>query len=259
MADIDYWFKTYSTRISDYETKVGEVSTAVVLADEEAKCAAAASKVEQAKRSLDLQLRTIRDEDVKDGWADHIRAADERFASAQRSLVQKREQAELFGRANGDVAGVAGAAGYRGPTNDQYLDMTAKVHDDIDASLQNTLNVVNDTEDLAHATAEQLAKQREQIVDVHQNVLKIEDALKRSDALLRTFGKRMATDKMIQLFFMLNAVAVVGIVVYCVMQDQGVGAADDGGQPADDAIPGGFDDTVASGSDGAVVRRFLRW
>lgn len=29
-------------------------------------------------------------------------------------------------------------------------------------------------------------------------MVNIEDALKRSDALLRTFGKRMATDKMIQ-------------------------------------------------------------
>jgi SNARE protein len=237
---------------------VDEVSAAVSLADQDFACSAAAAKVETAKRSLDLQLRTIRDDDAKDGWAAHISAADERFAAAKRSHSLKKEQAELFGRtaaAHGSSAGAA-AAGYRGPTNDEYLDRTDAVHDDIDASLQATLQVVNDTEDLAAATAEQLAKQRDQIVDVHQSVLSIEDALKRSDALLRTFGKRMATDKMIQLFFMLNAVGVVGLIVYMVLQDQGVGASDDGGQAADDATPGADDATATDVS--AAVRHFMR-
>lgn len=254
MADIDYWFKTYSTRISDYETKVDEVSATVALADQEFACTAAAAKAETAKRSLDLQLRTIRDDDARDGWAAHVSAADERFAAAQRSLSLKKEQAELFGRAaaNGSLASVAGAAaGYQGPTNDQYLDLTDQVHDNIDASLASTLQVVNDTEDLALATAAQLAKQREQLADVHQSVLSIEEALKRSDALLRTFGKRMATDKMIQLFFMLNALGAVGLVVYMVLQDQGMESP----AVADDATPGADDAVVAA----TAVRHFLRW
>lgn len=227
-------------------------------------CTAAAAKVETAKRSLDLQLRTVRDDDAKDGWASHISAADERFAAAKRSLALKKEQAELFGKAAADGGAGGNTPGYKGPTNDQYLDLTDKVHDDIDASLANTLQVVNDTEDLATATAEQLAKQREQITDVHQSVLSIEEALKRSDALLRTFGKRMATDKMIQLFFMLNVVGAVGLIVYMVLQDQGIGSSDDGGQAADDAVPGADDTVSASTTDdgtaaAAVARHFLRW
>lgn len=241
-----------------------EVSATAPRDEQESACTAAAAKVETAKRSLDLQLRTIRDDDAKDSWATHINAADERFAAAKRSLALKKEQAELFGKAAAEGgAGAGNTPGYKGPTNDQYLDLTDKVHDDIDASLANTLQVVNDTEDLATATAEQLAKQREQITDVHHSVLSIEEALKRSDALLRTFGKRMATDKMIQLFFMLNVVGAVGLIVYMVLQDQGIGSSDDGGQAADDAVPGADDKVSASTTTDddtpAATRHFLRW
>jgi hypothetical protein len=58
--------------------------------------------------------------------------------------------------------------------------------------------VVSDTEELGSSTLEQLAKQREQIIDVHKTVLRVDEALTRSDALIRTFSKRMATDKIIQ-------------------------------------------------------------
>lgn len=63
---------------------------------------------------------------------------------------------------------------------------------------QSTLNIVGDTEELGSATLEQLVKQRQQLEDVHKTVLRVDEALNRSDALIRTFGKRMATDKIIQ-------------------------------------------------------------
>ena len=94
-------------------------------------------------------------------------------------------------------------------------------------------------------------------------MLGIEDALKRSDALIRTFSKRMATDKMIQMFFMLNFLAVIGIIVYAVLKDQGLGDDD---APADDATPGS-DDAVATDATttdatttaATTARHLLRW
>lgn len=79
----------------------------------------------------------------------------------------------------------------------------------------------------------------------------IDVSLVRSEGLIRTFGKRIATDKMIQGFFMLNVIAVLGIIVYAVMKGQGPGS-DDGGA-ADDATPSG-DDAIA-----LRARHMLRW
>ena len=216
-----------------------------------------AAKCEKDKRSLDHELRLVADPDAKELWRSKVAAADERLADAKRSLARKKEQAELFGvGAGGGAAGGGGGGGgaasrpgYVGPTNDELLDKTEKVHDDIELHLRNALNVVNDTDELADATLETLGRQREQIENVHKTVLSIDEALTRSDALLRTFGKRMMTDKIMQVFFALNLLAVVGVVVYMAVSKSGL-TSDDGA--ADDATPGS-DDVVAG------RRQMLRW
>ena len=92
---------------------------------------------------------------------------------------------------------------------------------------------------------------------IDDTVKGIENNLSRADALIRTFGKRMATDKCIQVFTMLNVVMVVIIVVYAIVTRGVLNSSDDESGEAtpnaalDDAVPV-YDDATAN------ARRFLR-
>merc|ERR1719198_1548018 len=83
--------------------------------------------------------------------------------------------------------------------------------------------MIEASKEVGQATLEELNRQREQIAG-------IEDNLTRADKLIRTFGKRMATDKCIQVFTIINLVMVVIIVVYAIVTKgvlKGCSAGDD--------------------------------
>lgn len=241
MDDLDYWFKTYSGRVTEFEKKVDEAGSKISLDDAVHACEKLSSKAEKEKRSLEHEVRLVTDHATKSTWKDKISAVDDRLVSAKRNLKTKQQQGELFG----DPSDKSGATGKQGPSNDEYLDMAEETHDKIENTLTSTLNVVNETEELGASTLEQLQKQGQQIAEVHKTILNIDDALHRSDALLRTFSKRMATDKIIQLFFALNLLIFIGMIVYLAV----------GGVPSDDDGGG----TTPTTDDAPAARRFLRW
>eukprot|EP00586_Coscinodiscus_wailesii_P018026 CAMPEP_0172519950 /NCGR_PEP_ID=MMETSP1066-20121228/291717_1 /TAXON_ID=671091 /ORGANISM="Coscinodiscus wailesii, Strain CCMP2513" /LENGTH=382 /DNA_ID=CAMNT_0013302625 /DNA_START=98 /DNA_END=1243 /DNA_ORIENTATION=+ len=78
-------------------------------------------------------------------------------------------------------------------------------------------------------TLEELKRQREQMERIEEETMKIEDNLKRSEKLLKTFGRRMATDKFIMSCAVLNVCLMVGVIVYSiVMKNQAKEAAKEG-------------------------------
>jgi SNARE protein len=50
--------------------------------------------------------------------------------------------------------------------------------------------------------------------------MRIEDNLNRADKLIKTFGKRMATDRFIQCFACVNILLLAGVVGYFVFKNQ---------------------------------------
>ena len=141
-----------------------------------------------------------------------------------------------------------------GKTNDQYLAAASSVQDQTDASIEHTLGMIEASKDVGNATLEELARQRDQITSVADDVAKIEDNLSRADRLIRTFGKRMATDKCIQVFTIINLVMVVVIVAYAIATKK-ILIGNDGGDSKEDTPDATVADDTAT--DGAS-RRFLR-
>mmetsp|Transcript_13472 Transcript_13472/g.16043 ORF Transcript_13472/g.16043 Transcript_13472/m.16043 type:complete len:244 (-) Transcript_13472:18-749(-) len=242
--DVNYWYKSYSDKVKEFEKTVDNAVSKQPLEQAIHACEKLSSKAEKEKRSLEHEVRLLKDHSEKESWKEKISEMQDRMAAAKRNLKTKQQQGELFGDGKKDTFG----QGHQGPTNDEYLDKAEETHDKIEDTLGNVLNVVNETEDLGSATLEQLAKQRDQIKDIHKTVLNIDDALNRSDALIRTFSKRMATDKIIQLFFMLNVLIFIGMIVYLAMNGTSSDDDDGGAKTTDDAPT---DDTTA--------RRLLRW
>ena len=128
-----------------------------------------------------------------------------------------------------------------GPTNNEYLDKAERTHDAIDQTLQRTAQVANETDELGGVILENLEQQGNTIRNIHTSVLNIEGALRRSDALIRNFTKRMSSDFVIQGFFCLNAIMLTAVIVYGIHQSGGLDSGDDGsgseGTPRDDDTP----------------------
>jgi SNARE protein len=74
--------------------------------------------------------------------------------------------------------------------------------------------MIEESKEVGMQTAEELQRQRAQLSNIDNDVMRMEDNLKRADRLIKTFGKRMATDKLIQCFACTNILLIVGVVVY---------------------------------------------
>eukprot|EP00970_Alexandrium_tamarense_P017386 scaffold9372_cov69-Alexandrium_tamarense.AAC.1 len=77
---------------------------------------------------------------------------------------------------------------------DSMLSDMNNIQDKTKNSLANTKHMVAASKEVGEATMEELLRQREQIRNVDNEAMRIEDNLQRADKLIKTFGKRMATD-----------------------------------------------------------------
>lgn len=111
---------------------------------------------------------------------------------------------------------------------DALLDGADNIQDKTQQALANTTTMIAESKATGMVTLEELGRQRQQIDNVDQDVNRLEDNLNTADKLIKTFGKRMATDKLIQAFACLNIVLVVGVVIYLIVK---------GGMPGNEEIP----------------------
>jgi SNARE protein len=104
---------------------------------------------------------------------------------------------------------------------DMMINDMNHIQDKTKSSLHNTKNMVKASKEVGEATMEELLKQREQIRNIDSEAMRIEDNLNRADKLIKTFAKRMATDKFIQCFACVNVLMLVGVVVYSIVKKSG--------------------------------------
>merc|ERR1712176_376191 len=71
-----------------------------------------------------------------------------------------------------------------------------------------------ESKDVALDTLDELYRQRGQLESIDEDVDRLEDNLKRADKLLKQFSKRMAADKFIQCFGLVNALLFCILVIY---------------------------------------------
>ena len=147
-------------------------------------------------------------------------------ANDLKALKGGAQRGELF---NGARAGSSG--NYEDSmTGEEAGDMMVNEMNDIQdktkSSLQNTKNLVKASKEVGEATMEELLAQREQIRNIDTEVMRIDDNLNRADKLIKTFGKRMATDRFIQCFALINILLLAGVVIYSAVRGKG----DDGGE-----------------------------
>ncbi|KAF1327724.1 hypothetical protein FI667_g7419, partial [Globisporangium splendens] len=125
----------------------------------------------------------------------------------------EHERSGLFGdRTPLSVAGGKSGGGQMG--NKEMLDKAGNIQKKTEQSLVSTQKMVENSKEVAIATGEQLREQRQQVVQITDEVMRMEDNLQHADKLICTFARRMATNRLILVFTLLVFCGIAGIVIY---------------------------------------------
>jgi hypothetical protein len=77
--------------------------------------------------------------------------------------------------------------------------------------------MIEASKEVGGATLQELQQQREQITEIEKEVDQMDNNLIRAEKLISNFAKRMATDRIIQMFTAVNIVIMLSLILYVVI------------------------------------------
>eukprot|EP00581_Thalassiosira_minuscula_P010061 CAMPEP_0183702076 /NCGR_PEP_ID=MMETSP0737-20130205/293_1 /TAXON_ID=385413 /ORGANISM="Thalassiosira miniscula, Strain CCMP1093" /LENGTH=210 /DNA_ID=CAMNT_0025928613 /DNA_START=355 /DNA_END=984 /DNA_ORIENTATION=- len=201
-----------------------------------------------------METRLVADPRQRSRYENKLSELSDELASCAndlKALKGGQQRGELFVGARGAGGGEGDYGEMTGEeAGDMMINDMNNIQDKTKASLQNTRNMVAASKEVGEATMEELLRQREQIRTIDDEAMRIEDNLNRADKLIKTFGKRMATDRFIQCFACINILLLVGVVVYSILK-KGNGEGEEENVPASPVGGGG-------GGSGRFLRGLLQ-
>mmetsp|Transcript_23213 Transcript_23213/g.29281 ORF Transcript_23213/g.29281 Transcript_23213/m.29281 type:complete len:263 (-) Transcript_23213:262-1050(-) len=228
MADIQYWRDAIISEIEQIRSLVSTIPNKTDDLERNASIAEAEKKIRNAKgncRSLKAEIRIVANSDERSKYNKELANYEQslsRLTEDVQGLKADESRNRLFLGADTTDGGINGH-GHDDQADpekagDALLTGAENIQDKTQVALDNTLNMVAESKATGMMTLEELERQRNQLNSVDQNVAILEDHLVRADRLIKTFGKRMATDKLIQCFACMNVVLIVAVVVYLIVK-----------------------------------------
>ncbi|KAL7543294.1 hypothetical protein ACHAXR_013159, partial [Thalassiosira sp. AJA248-18] len=234
-ADVQYWDDTLTDEVQSIRQLLQSADGSSSDRDKASTLDRAEKKIRAAqgtKKSYKMETRLVSDPRQRQMYENKLSRLSEELGSCAndlKALKGGQQRGELFVGANRGSGGQ-----YNGndemtgeEAGDMMLNDMNDLQDKTKQSLQNTKNMVAASKNVGEATMEELLHQREQIRTIDDEAMRIEDNLNRADKLIKTFGKRMATDRMIQCFACVNMLLLVGVIVYSVLKKETFGGGDD--------------------------------
>jgi SNARE protein len=114
---------------------------------------------------------------------------------------------------------------------DHMLGDATRTQDKTQESLDYTKQMVAESKDVGLSSLEELKRQRETLNRIDQEADRIDSAVDVAEKLIKNFGKRMASDRFIQCFAVLNVLLLVGVIVYAVLSGGSLGGDSGEGAP----------------------------
>ncbi|GLD95709.1 hypothetical protein PINS_up004387 [Pythium insidiosum] len=215
MAEISYYDADLTDALDKLNDVMGKLAKAppgvkpelLAMAEKKLK------EIVELKKGYQLALRQAPRDQAKqfrDKFEEHSARVEE-LSSEVKWARTEHERSGLFGERTASGSNAKGGA----PTsNKELLDRALNVQKKTEQSLMSTQKMVEQSKEVAIATGEQLREQRQQIVTITDEVMRMEDNLTRADRLIRTFARRMATDRLILFLAFLVFVGIAVIVIY---------------------------------------------
>lgn len=224
MADVQYWKDSIITEIEQVRAIVSSIPNKTDELDRTTAIAEAEKKVRSAKgncRSLKAEIRIVADPEASSRYKRELSNYEQSLSQITadiQALKSEQSKNQLFLGANTNAIGSSPEQADPVQTGDALLTGAENIQDKTQVALNNTVNMIAESKQTGMLTLEELERQRNAINNVENNVIKLEDHLARADRLIKTFGKRMATDKLIQCFACVNIVLIVGVVIYSLVK-----------------------------------------
>jgi len=235
MGDIQYWQDTLTNEIDSIRSILSSVPQISNDFERKMKLEEAEKKLRSAagnKRSFKMEVRIL-DQSARQTYEGELASHEQSLAELNNEMKGYRTETsrnQLFVGANTN----SDATGNLQEDGGAMLDEASRLQDRTAERLSNTQTLIADSKMIGMSTIEDLERQREQIRNIDNDVIRLEDNLNRADKLIKTFGKRMATDKLIQCFACTNILLIVGVIVYAVVTKSGLSSGDrDSGTPQD--------------------------
>lgn len=226
MADIQYWEDTLVEEVDKIQNILDGVQSLRNPVDRAAALEDADDALRGAtgtKRSFKMEIRLVQDQNARNKYTKRLKKLENELRALKadlKALQAEENRGELF---------VSGGAG--GPDGSGEMDPTmagtnmfneaSRLQDKTQDSLLNTKSMIAQSKEVGVATLEELQRQREVIQNIDNQADRMGDNLARAEALVKQFGKRMASDKFIQCFALLNCLLLVGVVIWAVVKGRG--------------------------------------
>lgn len=226
MADIQYWEDSLVDEMDQIRSLLDSVqslsdpierATALEEADDKMRSATG------MKRSFKMEIRLIQDQNLRSKYNKRFKKLDQEIRTLKadlKALQAEENRGELFvGTGGGDRDGSDGMD----PTmaGSHMLNEAKGLQDKTQDSLIKTKNMIAQSKEVGVSTLEELQRQREVINNIDKEADRMGDNLARAEALVKNFSKRMASDRFIQCFALLNCLLFCGVVIYAIIKNKG--------------------------------------
>ena len=232
MSDLNYWYDEYAKEVEQLRELIEKLKKDVNSSNQKLiellvrDCDNKILRVKEVKKSFTLELKLARDKTLRAEFEVHMKEIDDKVAELTKEygLVKaSTNKSALFGDAI-----PAYSNSVEGKDNDTLLRDTHKVQDLTFDSLSRTRNMIQASKEIGTATVEQLVTQKEQIKSIEADIDAMDTNLVRAQKLVSNFARRMATDRIIQLFTAVNIVVMLGLILYVAVSGRKLGAASSG-------------------------------
>jgi hypothetical protein len=190
-------------------------------------------KAQGTKRSLKMETRLVTDVGQRRQYENRLARLDDELSHLSadvQALKQSVQRSSLMEGMN-DSLEQFDTEDYQ-KTGDDMLNKASALQDKTQESLDYTKNLVAESKEVGSATLVELHRQREVLERIDFEADRINDNLNRAELLVKQFGKRMASDKFIQCFAVLNVLLLVGVVVYAIFGNGSLDFNKEGDAPA---------------------------
>jgi len=225
MADIQYWKDTLVEEVGHIQSILDGVQSLSDPVERASALEEADSTLRSAtgtKRSFKMEIRLVQDQELRNKHSKRLKKLENELRTLKadlKALQAEEHRGELF--VSGSAGGMVGN-GEMDPTmaGTNMMNEASALQDKTQDALGNTKNMIAASKEVGVATLEELQRQREVIGKIDQEADRMGDNLARAEALVKQFGKRMAGDKFIQCFALLNCLLFVGVVVWAIFKEK---------------------------------------
>lgn len=122
-------------------------------------------------------------------------------------------------------------------TTVEILDTAKEIQQKSLNSLANSKNIIDITIDVGGKTLKDLEGQRTQLTRIDNGVEVVDNNINKATKTLRTFMRRMATDKLIMTFICLVILGIIALVIVLVLRKYNIIPGGELGNPGNSTIP----------------------